>query len=98
MQAPVRYLRANAAFLAFSMAHSLSKDSDGCQVTELGSYSICAWVLLDYIFGIPTISYLVIMAEMSWCLPYTRHPPIIYTYNLVSFLGIVIAFFGGWCS
>lgn len=52
-------------------------------------------VLLDYISGIPTISYLVIMAEMFWCLSYTRHPLIIYIYNLVSFLGIVIAFLGG---
>lgn len=52
-------------------------------------------VLLDYIFGIPTISYLVIMAEMFWCLSNTRHPLTIYAYNLVSFSGIVIAFFLG---
>lgn len=52
-------------------------------------------MLLDYIFGIPDISYLVIIAEMFCCLPYARHPPIIYIYTLVSFLGIVIAFFWG---
>lgn len=42
LQTPVSYLRVTCYFLASSVAHNLSKDSDGCQVTELGSYSVCA--------------------------------------------------------